>query len=264
MRDLSTRAVAALLTCTLLLGLAGCVYSYDDSSKHYDRSYIPASKDPLTLDTDVQTTIAELAIAEYNDGLQTDYDAQVAQYLDDLAAEEAAASAAAAASASAAAASASALSSSDSSAGTSSQNTSGKPGTASDAASGTVTSTASGSQESGSSESVSTYVSSDLTLPAEPDYLTTEDVNFYCYAGTYNGYIAVKYKIRGKTELTPHNKDTLVKDVIANYNFSYYPNSPTMALYRDGSLYTIREIYEAGGISEEDVKNIWYYFYIES
>ena len=34
-----------------------------------------------------------------------------------------------------------------------------------------------------------------------------------------------------------------------------------MRLYKDGVFHTLREVYEAGGISDTDLKDIWYYFY---
>lgn len=114
------------------------------------------------------------------------------------------------------------------------------------------------------SEYISTYKPAELEEPEEPDQKTVEDVAFYDYGGTYGGYVAVRYQIKDKAVVTAHQPENLVEDIIGNYNFSTYPDSPHMRLYKDGAFYTIREVYEAGGISDTDLKDIWYYFYVLS
>lgn len=114
-----------------------------------------------------------------------------------------------------------------------------------------------------SSEYVSTYTPAELTEPEEPELKTMDDVKIYAYGGTWNGYIALEYKVKGRANVSAHHISNLAEDIIGNYNFSAYPDSPIMALYKDGSFYTIREVYEAGGITDQNLKDIWYYFYVE-
>lgn len=112
------------------------------------------------------------------------------------------------------------------------------------------------------SEYISTYKPAELKKPEEPAKKTADDVKFYAYGGTYEGYIAVKYRVKDKAVVTAHQPENLSEDIIGSYDFSTYPDSPHMRLYKDGVFYTIREVYEAGGISDTDLKDIWYYFYV--
>lgn len=112
------------------------------------------------------------------------------------------------------------------------------------------------------SKYISTYTAAQLTEPEVPETKSAEDIKFYTYGGTYNGYTAVKYKVKDKAVVAAHQTVNLKEDVIGNYNFSYYPDSPGLALYKDGVFYSIREIYESGGITDTQLKDIWYYFYI--
>ena len=111
------------------------------------------------------------------------------------------------------------------------------------------------------SEYISAYKPAELKEPDEPVKKTADDVKLYAYGGTYQGYIAVKYRVKDKAVVTAHQPENLSEDIIGNYNFSTYPDSPHMRLYKDGVFHTLREVYEAGGISDTDLKDIWYYFY---
>ena len=110
---------------------------------------------------------------------------------------------------------------------------------------------------------VSTYKPAELIAPEEPKYKAPADVRMTKYGGIWSGYTAVSYKVKDVAKVAARNPENITHDVIGNYDFSFYPDSPNMALYKEGQFFTINEVFEAGGIDEQNIKDIWYYFYIE-
>ena len=108
----------------------------------------------------------------------------------------------------------------------------------------------------------STYKPAELTAPAEPKYKTPADVRMTKYGGIWSGYTAISYKVKDVAKVAARTPENITHDVIGNYDFSFYPDSPKMELYKEGQFFTIGEIFDAGEITEQNIKDIWYYFYI--
>jgi len=213
----------------MALSLVGCGYVYynDDGKKNYDKQYIPSAKAPSELSEEQKQEIISTVATIWNTAQTEKYEAELKRVESERAAL----------------ASVVAASSAISSNATSSKMTSSTSST---------TSVASSSINSSIEVAV-------VQPPAEPDIKTADDIKIYGYFGVYNGYTAVEYKIKGHASVVMR---TLTNDIIGSYNFSFYQDSATKALYKDGKLYTIREVYESSLITDTNLKDLWYYMYV--
>lgn len=260
MKGVGTRLFAAALCLALALMLCACnngVYSNDDNKKSFDPNYTPTSREPLALTEEQEEEIRNAAVTIWNEQAQAKYEAELKNYNDQLSTEASKLTVMSDAAQSQAKVNASNSKLAESKAKLESRKTS-----SSKTNSGKSSSARMSSIDFGSNTYASVYESPEFVKPQQPVFKEVGAVSLYNYGGTYNGYIAVRYKLKGSAVVSAHHAETLEKDVIGNYNFSYYPDSPTMAMYKDGVFYTIREVYEAGEISEQNLKDIWYYFYV--
>lgn len=253
MKGVLLKIFSAALIFAMVFSLCACsgggVYHNDDNKKSYDRKYTPTTKNPLALTEDQEEEIKTAAIKIHNAAATEEYEAKLEQYNSDVEAEASKVEAMSKAAESDAKVAASI-------AKEESRNASRSSSRDNESRTSTV-------YEMSSNATASVYTSPDFVRPSEPDLKDNSDVSIYNYGGTYNGYIAIRYKIKGKAQVAAHQSENLTEDIIGSYNFSHYPDSPTMSMYKDGEFFTIREIFESGGISEQDLKDIWYYFYVE-
>lgn len=262
MKKVGTRLCAAVLCLALILALGGCndgVYRNDDKKKSYDPNYTPAARDPLALTEEQEEEIKNAAITIWNANATAEYEAALKNYNDQLSNEASKIVAMSNAAASDEKINESNAKIAESKAKLESRKASSSSKTGSDKSSSAKMS----SIDFGSNTYASVYESPEFVKPEVPAFKDVGDVSIYNYGGTYNGYIAVRYKLKGSAVISAHKAENLESDVISTYDFSYYPDSPAMAMYKEGAFYSIREIYESGQISEQNLKDIWYYFYVE-
>jgi hypothetical protein len=95
-----------------------------------------------------------------------------------------------------------------------------------------------------------TYVKPDM-----PD-ATLNNIWISRYCGTYNGVVAVKF---GNFFGSP---GIFLEEVIAGLQFGYSTLDPIYA-WKNGVLYRLREAYDSGLFTDDDVRNIHRMFYAE-
>jgi hypothetical protein len=91
--------------------------------------------------------------------------------------------------------------------------------------------------------------------PGDPK-ATVNDIWVAGYYGTYNGVIAVRFG-----DFFEH-ADVETEESVAGINFTY-PNPKPNYAWKDGILYRLREAYDLGLLTDDDVKNIHRMYYSE-
>lgn len=260
MKSIVAKLCSLILCLAFVATLCGCgtVYHCDDRKKNYDIGYTPTDKNPLALTEDQELEIRNAAAALWNAAATKEYEEALLKYNSLLESEATKVSTMNSTAASDKAASESKAreeSKKNSSISSSKINSSSKTSSSKTLPSGYF--------ESDYYGDVSIYKSPEFIKPEPPDLKDESDISIYNYGGTYGEYIAIRYKIKGKANVSAHQAEDLTENIIGNYNFSYYPDSPKIEMYKDGKFYPIADIYESGAISEQNLKDIWYYFYVE-
>jgi hypothetical protein len=84
--------------------------------------------------------------------------------------------------------------------------------------------------------------------PEDPE-ATVNNIRIERYCGTYNGVVAAKF-----TGFFVY-ADVVWGEVIAGLQF-YYPEIEPVFAWKDGSLYRLREAYDLGLLTGDDIKSI--------
>jgi hypothetical protein len=91
--------------------------------------------------------------------------------------------------------------------------------------------------------------------PKDPD-AKINDTRIARYFGTYNGVVVVQFAISFP------NTGEESEDVIHGLQFTYHPSVPIVA-WGSGILYRLREAYDLGLLTEDDVKSIHRMYYAQ-